>query len=170
MAALCMLLVSCGDSTQSSQATKDPTISPSQSATDAVCAAAARVRELDDEIQGELNDEMRKVLSMADSAKVRRNFEEFIDRTLATVERRLEPVRAAYAELEATVPDHLADDVAFMGEVGFEVLERMDRVTRPEDFEKVVVGGNPRELIAAGEAALKVDRFTRKRCNIVIAN
>lgn len=139
----------------------------------AVCDAARRIADLDDEVQGVVNDELQGFLGAAGepgSAEATEGFEQLITAVEEVADQRLPELEDAYAELEAGLPEELAADAATVRDFTVQFLEVLRGVETPDDLEAAFTDLTETGAVEAGQATLRLDEYTRRECDIVLAD
>ena len=137
-----------------------------------VCDAAQRLSDLDDETQGVVNDSLSQVLAQAnagDEAAADAALADLLDEIRPFIDERMPALVDAYDDLEASVPPDLAADVATIRDFTVELVDAIAEVDTVAELE-AVVSERMETINVVSEAVLRLDRFTRDECGIVIAD
>lgn len=137
-----------------------------------LCDAAQRVSDLDDESQGLLNDSLAEVMARAqagDQEGAAAALDDMLVDVRAFIDEGLPPMVAAYDDLERSVPDHLAADVALVRDFSVDLAREMAEV---EDFQQLqgIITEQQEKVSDVVEAVFRLDELTREECDIVLAD
>lgn len=162
--------------TESSVQTTEAGVAVASLAPDsATCVAFAKVKELNDRsgtLTAQFTSQMLAGAGAGDTSKVERAWEEFRVKFAADSEVVLPELQAAYATLSLEQPQY-ADDFANLDEVTGKLLTVFASMSFAdlEKLEEKLAEAVPTEkTIAAGQASLKIDSFSRAACGIAFAN
>lgn len=146
----------------------------SSHSTDAACRAAEEVTRLDDEGEALFNQRgaaLTRVIQKGDRARARRLLNRFMREGRDLFRRTLPRLEEAYVDLERSVPEHLAADVAALRDLSIDVAKDFESAERPADFVRVLKRQVTRpEGLQAVRAMFRVDEFTREECGVALAD
>ena len=137
-----------------------------------VCDAVQRLSDLDDESQGVVNEALGDVMGQAaggDAAAAEAALDEALAEIQAFVDERLPDLVAAYDDLEDTVPDDLADDVALISDFTEEFVRAIADVGSVEELQGLV-DERQDEINEVAAAVQRLDEFTQEECGVAIAD
>jgi archaellum component FlaC len=138
--------------------------------TETACAAVADINAFDDEIEEKLSPVIQKLQSNPDAATVDQFVDELTNVT-ADIEKDLPSVNEAYDRLKSGAPDDVVKDIDAVKEGTAEILTVLKKIDSPDDFQtfQADITGNA-AIVAAGQATLRLDTYTKKTCNVGIAD
>ena len=142
--------------------------------TDAACRAAEEVARLDDEGEALFSQRgaaLTRAIQKGDRARARRLLNRFMREGRDLFRRTLPRLEEAYVDLERSVPEHLAPDVAALRDLSIDVAKDFESAERPADFVRVLKRQVSRpEGLEAIRAMFRVDEFTREECGVALAD
>jgi len=173
-----LALGACGgdddDDGEAASASAPPSASASAStaaevaADGAPCDVAQAVADLDDEFQGELNDVLQRVIGAADEQEAQAALDE-LGPLLAALD--LDPLLDAYATLERELDGEEAAAAGALRTFTEELVEELRTAGSAEEMTDLLADlGTDEDAVAAGQAALTLDAWSRETCDVVIAD
>lgn len=140
------------------------------SAADA-CTHAETVASLDDEMQGEVNDALSSLL--ADGEPSEADIDAALDQLRAAfddIAASAEPLLAAYRSLADELDGKLSEAATTLETFTADFIEKLGEVETEDDFDQMIESVSGREAMAAGQASLTLDEWSREECDVVIAD
>jgi hypothetical protein len=128
-----------------------------------LCAAAQRIRDLDDRSNEIMNDAMRA--SIGDPGQA---VEELAD-AVAELGPLIPELTAAYDDLSEAAPDAIGDDITLVRDFTLSLMEQLSELDSADDLAAFEQQVDTNAAMAAGAAALEIDAVTQEQCGISIA-
>lgn len=167
-------LVACGgdegSTTGGAGTTSTPEVVTGSTDTKTACAAVADINAFDDAIEEKLGPVIQKLQSNPDAATIDQFVDELADVT-ADIEKDLPSVNDAYDRLKSGAPDDVVKDIDAVKAGTAEILTVLKKIDSADDFQtfQADITGNA-AIVAAGQATLRLDTYTKKTCNVGIAD
>lgn len=141
-----------------------------ESETSALCEAAEDIRNLDDRSQERVNDALSKIMAQSNGPDAKQVFEKEMAGLNRYLDSRLPQIVDAYERLEAELPQDLKADAETTLEFTTKLLAAMANMRTLKDFDRI-----DQEILKAGgqdatAAVLRLDAFTRKKCDVTLAD
>lgn len=141
------------------------------------CVAVAKVRNLNDQAGALTSKFQEKILATMsddspDKGAIDKGFDEFVKEFNAKTVPVQSELLDAYAVLSKEQPQ-FADDLTNLSEVTVAVLGALGTLQAGglDNFEELLLNAAPQDnIIAAGQASLKIDAFTKAACDLPFAN
>ena len=135
------------------------------------CTHAETVASLDDEMQGEVNDALSSLL--ADGEPSEADIDAALDQLRAAfddIAASAEPLLEAYRSLADELEGDLSEAATTLETFTADFIEKLGEVETEDDFDQMIESVSGREAMAAGQASLTLDEWSREECDVVIAD
>jgi hypothetical protein len=135
------------------------------------CVALGRVKALNDE-SAKIAAKITNVEEGGSAEEQGKQFEKAVGEFKSEAGKFIPDLNAAYDDL-ATEQPQFKDDLTNLKEVTVEIFKAMGDMKGDDlaRFPEIIAAAAPQEkLIAAGEASLKIDKFSKESCGIPFAN
>jgi hypothetical protein len=144
--------------------------SPSETSPDSndFCTAAEEIQRLDDRSQAKSNEILAPFLGGENRSE--KAFDRATGRLQTYLSKGLPPLLDSYDRLEEGAPPEIKDDIMTMKTFTRDfasAFDELDSLRELDDLEQILAGADFQKAV---EAIFAVDKITRQRCNVTLAD